>query len=331
MALTGYEKAAIFLNAVSEDVASQILKQLDQNDISKISSYMTKKRKNQRDDMDNVCKEAMEKISSGDISVGGGGGEEYVKKILARGLGNEDAERIMEMVAKESPLDILKWVDSSTLSNFLVNEHPQTIALILCLLEPEQAAEVMELLPEDIRWDVSVRVAETQRIPEGALVEIEEVLKVQLDIKNTSEGKKFEGTKVIADILNCCDRSTESQILEKVETENADLADAIRELMLVFEDLEQIDDRGIQMILKEVTTEDLSIALKSASDNIKDKIFNNMSQRAVKILKEDMEAQGPVKLSDVEAAQQNIVRVAKKLDDEGKIIIAGRGGEEMVV
>jgi flagellar motor switch protein FliG len=331
MALTGYEKAAIFLNAVGEDVAAQILKQLDQNDISKISSYMAKKRKGEREETKIVCREAMEKISSGDICVGSGGGEEYVKRLLSKGLGNEDAERIMEMVAKESPLDSLKWVDASTLSNFLVNEHPQTIALILCLLEPEQAAEVMELLPDDIRGDVSIRVAETQRIPESALEEIEEVLKVQLDIKKTSEGKTFEGTKVIADILNCCDRSTESQILDKVEAENNELAEAIRELMLVFEDLEQIDDRGIQMILKEVTTEDLSIALKTASDAISEKIFKNMSQRAVKILKEDMEAKGPVKLSEVEAAQQNIVRVAKKLDDEGKIIIAGRGGEELVV
>jgi len=330
MSLTGYEKAAIFLNTVGEDVAAQILRVLDADDISKVSSYMAKKRKNERADTEVVCKEAIEKISSGDIS-SGGGGEEYVKKILARGLGNEDAEKIMEMVAKESPLDSLKWVDATTLSNFLVTEHPQTIALILCLLEPEQAAEVMELLPEDIRGDVSIRVAETQRIPESALEEIEEVLKVQLDIKGSSEGKKFEGTKVIADILNHCDRSTEQNVLEKVELQNAELAESIRELMLVFEDLEQIDDRGIQMILKDVSTEELSMALKTASDSIKNKIFKNMSQRAVKLLKEDMESKGPVKLSDVEAAQQNIVRIAKRLDEEGQIIIAGRGGEELIV
>lgn len=330
MALSGYEKAAIFLSNIDEDIASQILKELQPNEISKISSYMARKRKNERTDTEVVFKETIEKISSGDYHRGSGG-EEFVKKLLAKGLGNEEAEHILEMVARESPLDSLKWVDAGTLSNFLVTEHPQTIALILCLLEPEQAAAVLETLPDETRSNVTMRIAETQRIPDSALEEIEEVLKVQLDINKNKEGKTFQGTKVIADILNHCDRRTEQMILDNVESQNSDLADSIKELMLVFEDLEQIDDRGIQLILKDVNTEELSLALKTASDAIKDKIFSNMSQRAVKILKEDMESKGPVKVSDVERAQQNIVRIAKKLDDEGKIIIAGRGKEELVV
>ncbi|RJR18089.1 MAG: flagellar motor switch protein FliG [Nitrospiraceae bacterium] len=328
MAMNGYEKAAIFLSSVGEDVAAQILKDLNPQDIGKISSYMARSRKKDTVKLESVMTEIMEKVKGGEIGVGG---EDYVKKLLTKGLGGDDAEKIMEMVSKESPLESLKWVNPKTLSSFLTSEHPQTIALILCLLESEQAAEVMSALPEHIRGDVAMRVASTERIPDSALEEIEVVLKGQLDMGKGRTGKSFQGTKVIAEILNQCERSTEQSILEKIEGQNETLAESIRELMLVFDDLEKIDDRGIQLILKELSSEDLSLALKTASDAFKQKIFKNMSQRAVQILKEEMETRGPVKVSDVEAAQQNIVRVARKLDEEGKIVIAGRGGEELVV
>ncbi len=328
MAMNGYEKAAIFLSSVGEDVAAQILKDLDSQDIGKISSYMTKSIKKDNNKLESVLNEIMDKVKDGEINIGG---EDYVKKILTKGLGGDDAEKILEMVSKASPLESLKWVNPKTLSNFLVSEHPQTIALILCLLEYEQAAEVMSALPEHIRGDVAMRVASTERIPESALEEIEAVLKGQLDMGKGRLEKSFQGTKVIAEILNHCERSTEQSILEKIEGHNETLAESIRELMLVFDDLEKIDDRGIQLILKELSSEDLSLALKTASDDLKKKIFKNMSQRAVQILKEEMETRGPVKVTDVEAAQQNIVRVARKLDEEGKIVIAGRGGEELIV
>ncbi len=327
--MNGYEKAAIFLSSVGEDVAAQILKDLPPQDIGKISSYMAKSRKKDNVKMESLLTEIMDKVKGGEISIGG---EDYVKKLLTKGLGGDDAEKILEMVSKESPLESLKWVNPRTLSSFLVSEHPQTIALILCLMESEQAAEVMSALPEHVRGDVAMRVAATERIPDSALEEIEAVLKGQLDMgKGRGGGKSFQGTKVIAEILNQCERSTEQSILEKIEGQNEALAESIRELMLVFDDLEKIDDRGIQLILKELSSEDLSLALKTAADGLKQKIFKNMSQRAVQILKEEMETRGPVKVSDVEAAQQNIVRVARKLDEEGKIVIAGRGGEELVV
>jgi flagellar motor switch protein FliG len=328
MPINGYEKAAIFLSSVGEDVAAQILKELDPDAIGKISSYMTKTTKKDPHKLESILKETMEKVTNGEIQVGG---EDYVKKMLTKGLGGADAEKILEMVSKESPLESLKWVDPRTLSNFLVNEHPQTVALIMCLLEPEQAAEVMSLLPEQLSSNVAMRVAATERIPESALEEIEEVLKVQLDIGKGKEGKSFKGTKVIAEILNQCDRSTEQNILDKIEESDGDVAESIRELMLVFDDLEKIDDRGIQLILNELNTEEMALALKTASDALKKKIYTNMSQRAVQTLKEDMESRGPVKVSDVEKAQQDIVRAARKLDEEGKIVIAGRGGEELIV
>ena len=328
MAINGYEKAAIFLSSVGEETAAQILKGLEPDIIGRITSYMSRMKKSDRTKIESVFVETLEKVSSGEVKQVGG--EDYVKKILARGLGNESAEKILEMVSKESPLESLKWVNPKTLSSYLVTEHPQTIALILCLLEAEQAAAVIEVLPEHIRSDVAMRVATTERIPDSALMEIEEVLKVQLDMGKGSHEKTFHGTKVIAEILNHCDRSTEQKILEKIDSQNNSMADSIRELMLVFDDLDKMDDRGIQLILKEISTEDLTLALKTASDSLKQKIFKNMSQRAVQILKEEMEARGPVKVSDVEKAQQNIVKIARKLDEEGKIVIAGRGKEEFV-
>lgn len=328
MAMNGYEKAALFLSAVGEETAAQILKDLDPDTIGRITSYMARMKKTDVSKVESVFVETLEKVDSGEIKQVGG--EDYVKKILTRGLGNENAEKILEMVSKESPLESLKWINPKTLSSFLVTEHPQTIALILCLLEAEQAAAIIEALPEQIRGDVAMRVATTERIPDSALTEIEEVLKGQMDIGKVEQGKTFQGTKVIAEILNFCERTTEQKVLENIEGQNSPLADSIRELMLVFDDLDKIDDRGIQLVMKEISSEDLTLALKTASDSLKQKIFKNMSQRAVQILKEEMEARGPVKVSDVEKAQQNIVKIARKLDEEGKIAIAGRGKEEFV-
>jgi flagellar motor switch protein FliG len=200
----------------------------------------------------------------------------------------------------------------------------------LALLEAPQASEVLARLPDNLREDVIRRIATTEKIPESALSELEEVLKGQLDI-NKGKGRKIGGIKAVAEILNNSDRSTEQSVLEKIEKENQKLADSIRQLMFVFDDLIQVDDKGIQSILKEVRTEDLSLALKTAAAGLKDKIFKNMSQRAGQILKEEMETRGPAKVSEVEKAQQSIVKIARRLETEGKIVIGGRGGDELVV
>ncbi len=327
MALSGYEKAAIFLSSVGENVAAEILKGLDHKDIGKISMHMTRLENINNANVADILKEVAETLSKGGILIGG---QEYLKNILSKGLGEDGATKILEMVSKESPLDSLKWISPKILSNFLVSEHPQTIALILCLLEPGQASEALSALPDTIKSEVAMRIATTERISESALEEIEEVLKGQMDI-GKSKAKKLDGTKTIAEILNQCDRSIEEDIFKKIEEQNNVLAESIRQLMFVFDDIEKVDDKGIQMILKEVSTEDLSLALKTASDSLRKKIFKNMSQRAGQILKEDMETRGPVKVSDVESAQQNIVKVTRKLEEEGKIVIAGKGKEELVV
>lgn len=327
MGLSGYEKAAIFLSCIGEAAAAEILKGLDIKDMGKISLHMSRLKTIRKEDMQSVFEEVSEMTSRGEIRMGG---QEYVKKVLSRGLGEESAGKILEMAAKESTIESLRWVDSKTLSNFLVLEHPQTIALVLCLVEPAQAAEVLSSFPDKLKSEVALRIATTERISDSAIEEINEVLKGHMDVSQ-GKGTKLGGVKTVAEILNQSERSAEKMILENIESQNSALADSIRQLMFVFDDIVNIDDRGIQMILKETGTEDLSIALKTASDGLKEKIFRNMSQRAALILKEDMETKGPVKVSDVEKAQQNIVRITRKLEEEGKIVVGGKGGEEVVV
>lgn len=327
MAINGYEKAAIFLSFLGEDAASEILKNLDVSDIGKITSCMTRMGKVDKAIVDEVLKEAKEAITKGDVRVGGA---EFIKKALIKGLGDEDASKILEMASKEGPLDALRWVDPKTLAAFLMTEHPQTIALVISLLEPVQGAEVLLSLPDSIKADVALRIATTERIPESAIEELKEVLKGQLEM-GKGRGKRIGGIKTVAEVLNHCDKTTEQLVLEKIEEQNDAIAESIRQLMFVFDDLVNVDDRGIQMILKEISTDDLSLALKTSSEALKEKIFKNMSQRAAQILKEEMQTKGPVRVSDVEKAQQNIVKVARRLESEGKIILAGKGGEELVV
>ena len=324
--LDGYEKTAVFLNLVGEEIAAEILKGLDVKEIGRITMQMTKLKTVSADVVDDLAREVSQNVSGGGLNLGG---EEYIKRVLSKGLGEDGAAKIFEIASKESPLEDLKWVDSKTLVSFLSAEHPQTIALIMCLLEPMQAAEILSALPEHIKSDVAIRMATTGRISENALDEIKEVLRGQLDLSK-GKGKKLGGIKTVAEILNLCDKSTEKAVLETMEEQNSILADSIRQLMFVFEDITTIDNRGIQMILKEISTEDLCIALKTASEELKAKIFTNMSQRAAVILKEEMQARGPVRVSDVEKAQMNIVNIVRKLETEGKVIISKRGGEELV-
>ena len=326
MSLSGYEKAAIFLMTIGEECASEVVKNLDVKDVGRLTTHMTRLKSVSRSLMEDIMKEASSMVSGADMYFSG---EDFVKKVLSKGLGEDGASKILEIASKEGPLDSLKWVDPKTLVNFLVSEHPQTAALIVALLEPTQAADVLSLLPDEVKGEIAMRIATTESISENAIEELGQVLKGQLDM-NRGRGKKLGGTKKVAEILNNVDRSTEQLVLAKIEENRVELADSIRNLMFVFDDLVKVDDRGIQMILKETSTEELCLALKTASEALKEKIYKNMSQRAVEILKEEMQTRGPVKLSDVEKSQQNVVKVARKLEAEGKIVIASRGGEELV-
>ncbi|MDA8168170.1 MAG: flagellar motor switch protein FliG [Nitrospiraceae bacterium] len=324
--MSGYEKAAIFLTSLGEEAAAQVLKGLDMEDIKQITMHMAKLKSLNRGSVQEVINEAQDFIAKGDIYIKG---DEFMKRALLKGLGEASAGKVLEDTAKDEPLESLKWVDTKTLVNFLVTEHPQTIALIISLLEPQKAAEVLSSLPESLKSDVSYRIAMTERIPESTIEDLNDVLKGHLDV-SSSKGKKLEGTKTIAEILNHCDKATEQKLLEQIEGKSSSLADSIRQLMFVFDDLVRLDDKGIQALLKEVATEDLTLALKTASKALKDKIFKNMSQRASELLKEEMQTRGPARVSDVEKAQLKIVKAARKMEAEGRIILVSSGGEELV-
>ncbi len=327
MALTGYEKAAVFLASIGEETAAKVLQALDMKHVENITKKMAKLNSIRRATIESVFEEVTELITKGDMMVSG---DTFIKRALVKGFGEDSAGKVMELATKKNALDSLKWVDAKTISNFLVTEHPQTIALIISLLEPPKAAEVFLLLPEGIKTEVSYRIATTERIPESVIDELNVILKGHLDVGG-GVGKKIEGTKTLAEILNHCDRATESRVLESMEEKSSSIADSVRQLMFVFDDLAGLDDKGIQVLLKEVSTEDLTLALKTASQVLKDKIFKNMSQRASELLKEDIQLRGPARVSDVEKAQLAIVKTARKLEAEGKIILAGKGDEELVV
>lgn len=326
MAVTGYEKAALFLIALGEDVAGEVLKGLDSRTVKELTLQIKKLKRVTRSQLEEIIKEASEIIQKGDIPVSG---TDFLKTILPRGLGEEKARHILEMVSRDSPSELFNDIEPKGLATILQNEHPQTIAMALSLMEPERAAQVLGFFPERLRAEVASRIASIERIPEEAIEELREVLKIRLD-GSRGRGKEMRGPKVLADILNYCDKTTEQIVFEKIEEQDTDLADQVKEMLFVFEDLINVDDRAIQLILKEVSTDDLAIALKTAPEALKEKIFKNMSQRAAQILKDEMEAKGPVRVSDVQKAQKNVVNVARRLDKEGRIIL-GKGGEKIVV
>jgi flagellar motor switch protein FliG len=322
--LSGVEKAAAFLSLIGEDAATQVFKHLDPLDLARVIPMMAKV-KIPQELADVVLRDFCEKTGS----VMQGVDEAYIKDVLVKAFGPETAKKLIDKIESgASAFDVLRWLDTGAIANMLTREHPQTIAIILAHLEPTQAAEVMTKLPENLKIDVSLRIASLDQISPAILEDLEDVLQSQL--QSYTRGKKIGGIRTVSEILNQMDRASEDLILKNIEEKDQILADEIKKLMFTFDDLVTIDDKGIQMVLKEITTDDLSLALKMAVEELKAKIFKNMSQRAVQILKEEIETKGAVKVSDVEKAQMNIVRVARRLEEEGKIVIGGKGGEELI-
>ncbi len=323
--LSGVEKVAAFLSIIGEEAATAVFKHLDPLELARVIPMMARV-KLSRELAESLMTDFGDKVGTAMFSVD----DDYIKKILVKAFGEDHAKKLMDKIESgASAFDILRWLDSGAIANLLAREHPQTIAIIIAYLEPNQAAEVLGKLPEHIKIDVALRIASLDQISPSILGELEDVLQTQL--QSYTRGRKIGGIKTVAEILNQLDRASEDLILKNIEEKDQILADEIRKLMFTFDDLIVIDDRGIQMILKEITTDDLALSLKMATDELKSKIFKNMSQRAVQILKEEIESKGAVRLSDVEKAQMNIVRVARRLEEEGKIVVGGKGGEEIIV
>ncbi len=332
--MTGPKKAAILLLALGEEGAADIIKNLEDSEIQQVGYYMARFTDVAPEELDVVLEEFYNKSvsESGGFLINASG--DFVKNTLSKALGGDRAKDLMDNLSgnvEESALESLKWLDPKAIANFITHEHPQTIALILAHLEdPEQTATVLKELPENLQADVVYRMAILESIQPGVVNEIDEVLSREMQASGAMGTSKVGGIESVAEMLNSLDKSTETRILATIEESNPDLAEQIRELMFTFEDMVLIDSRGMQNIIKEVPQPELVLALKTASEPIKELIYSAMSQRAADMLREDLEVLGPVKVSDVEQAQQNMVKSARRMEEEGKIVIGGRGGGDVV-
>ena len=328
--LSGEEKAAVLLLTLGENAASEVMKHLEPKDIRRLGGPMT----TMSDLTPELRTEVLQEFRS--LSLGaseGVEGKDYMKKILTKALGQQKATQILSTLSSQeyAGLDSLKWLDSKAIERMMSAEHPQTAAVILAHLEADQASQVLLLLPEAARVDIAYRLATMEEIQPDVLKELSEVLESELKVGAKSQGQQLGGVKFLADLMNGLDKTSEQALTASLTERNAGLADSVRQLMFVFDDLAGVDDRGLQELLKEIAREDLILALRAAGETVKDAIFRNMSSLATELLKDDMEAGGPVRLSDVEKAQRNILQVARKLEEEGRIILGGKGGQEMLV
>lgn len=326
--LTGEQKAAILLRAIGEDAAAQVMKSLGPKEIRKLGSYMKDTANISKEEEDAVIQEFEHASENGEVQFEG---KEYIKAILVKALGPEKAARMLESINTKSypGIEALKWLDAKALGQMLKVEHPQTIAVILAHLDTEQASQLLAGLPETLRADTAMRLATMEEVQPEVLDALSESLQETLLANTGAQATSVGGTEVIANILTRLDKATEGGIMSKIAERNQTLADSIRALMFVFDDLVKLDDRGMQELMKEISKEDLPVALRGSGQEVKDKFFKNMSSRAAEMLKEDMETRGPVKVSDVEKAQQNILKVCRKLEEEGRIVVSG-AGEDLV-
>jgi len=331
--LRGIEKAAILLNYLGAEALRPLLTGLDDGDVRKLLNIMPKFRVVPVHVTKKVLEEYYEVISES---------QEYIfsektthKDVITQALGEERARAILGGVNVGSTggrtLESLELVDAKSLANFLQNEHPQTIAVILAHLEAEKRSEVLKRLKENIQTEVVLRMAHLENVSPELISEVDQLLKRELSSMSSIEQTALGGYQPIADMLNVMDKNTETAIMSRIEEKDPILAEEIRKLMFVFEDIIKIDDRGIALLLKEIPSDKLLLALKTANDDIKNKIFKNLSSRAAEMLREDLNNMGPSRLSDVEAAQSEIVNVARRLEAEGKIMIARGGSDDALV
>jgi flagellar motor switch protein FliG len=328
--LTGPQKAAIFLMLMGDDFASEVYKYLDDDDIKRIGVEMAKidfiPTEVAKRILEEANIEAKDLLSNINLSP-----DEFLKRSLIEAYG-EKGKQLYEEIKKEVGPDSfkkLKKLDPKTIANFLASEHPQTIAIILVHLEPELSGQVLQLLPEMIRSEVLLRIALLDKVDPEIVKEISDALEEELKSVGGALGKKMGGPEKAAEILSHAGRELEDELLTEIEDENAPLAEEIRKYLFTFEDFLKVDDFAIQTILREISTDDLKLALKGAPPELREKFFRNMSKRAADLIKEELEMMGPVRIVEVEKAQMNIIRVAKKLEQEGKLVLT-RGEEEFV-
>ncbi|MDR3113976.1 MAG: flagellar motor switch protein FliG [Treponema sp.] len=330
--ITGRQKAAIFLVSIGAEVSSEIFKYLREDEIETLTFEIARLETVESEQKDAILQEFQELMMANQfISTGG---IDYARELLEKALGSQKAVDIINRLTSSlqvRPFDFIRRTDPAHLLNFIQQEHPQTIALIVAYLEPNKASVIIQNLPHEMQSDVARRIATMDRTSPEVLREVERVLEKKLSTLSSEDYTAAGGVESIVEILNLVDRTSEKQIIEALEGEDPELAEEIKKRMFVFEDIVMIDDKSIQKILREVDSQELAKALKSVDAEVQDKIFRNMSKRAAGMLKEDMDYMGPVRLKDVEEAQQKIVSIIRRLEESGEIVIARAGEDELVV
>ena len=330
--LTNQQKAAILFIAIGPEYSAKLFQHMDDDEIEQLTLEIANQKQVSSALKAEVISEfysmcmAQDYISSG--------GLQYAQNVLEKALGPDKALEIINRLTTSlqvRPFDFLRKTDPAQLINFIQNEHPQTIALIMAYLEPDQAAIVLGALPPESQVEVTKRIATMDRTSPDSIREVERVLERKLSSMVTQDFTTAGGIKAIVEVLNRVDRTTEKAIVETLEVDNPELAEEIKKLMFVFEDIVQIDDRSLQLVLRQVETKDLSLALKATPQEVAEKDYKNMSTRAADMLREEIEFMGPVKIRDVEEAQQKVVAVIRVLEDKGEIVISRGKGDEMIV
>ncbi|HHU29412.1 MAG TPA: flagellar motor switch protein FliG [Firmicutes bacterium] len=329
--LTGVKKAAILLMALGPDISAKILKHFSESDIERISLEIANTSKIEISAINEVFEEFLLVNQAQKYVLDGG--LEYARNLLERTLGPQKAKEIIKKLKDASqikPFMFARNADPKQLTNLIANEHPQTIALILSYLDAQLSSQVLSALPDEQQADIAQRIATMERTSPEVLNEVEKVLKERLSSVVQHDFAAAGGIQTLVDILNNVDRGTEKVILEELEVDYPDLVDEIRKRLFIFEDVISLDNASIQRIIREVDQKDLAIALKGSSEEVRERIFRNVSKRAAEMLKEEIEFMGPVRLREVEEAQQRIVSIIRKLDETGEIIIS-RGGEDAII
>jgi len=329
--LTGVRKAALFLMIMGEDFTAQVFKHLSDREIKLLGENMAQVKKVDPKTVSSVMDEFSRAMGEDGIGISG---KDFLQKTMPKAFDSKKSDDILGDLlnkSEEKTFEKLSAMNPNVLANLLMTEHPQTIALILVNMKHQTAAEILQLLPENIQGEVVIRIADLEEVPSEIVNEIHEVVDEMIADMGEETTATAGGLDTAAEILNYLDHKTENAIFEKIESVREDLADEIRQKMFVFSDLVNLDDRSIRTLLKEISNDELILALKTASEELSTKVFNNVSKRASEMMKEDMEVMGPVKLKDVEQAQLNIVKAARRLEEEGKIVLRGKGGEDVLV
>ena len=329
--LEGVEKAAILLLSLSEEDAAQILKHLEPKQVQKLGAEMAKVDDMTQTKITSVHKHFIEEIQN--YSTIGFQSQDFVKRALTAALGEDKAANLIDQILMGSGakgLDSLKWMDSKQVASIIRNEHPQIQTIVLSYLEPEQSAEILAQFPEKVRLDLLMRIANLEEVQPAALQELNEIMEKQFAGQAGTQAAKMGGLKSAANIMNYLDTAIEGQLMDAIREQDEEMSQQIQDLMFVFDNLVDVDDKGIQAILREVQQDALLKAIKGADEELKDKIMRNMSKRAAEMLADDLEALGPVRISEVETAQKEILSVARRLSDSGEIMLGGGGGEEFL-